>query len=243
MRLGLIADIHGNAFALERVLTELDRERCDAIYCLGDLVAPGPWPVEVVTVLRERAIPCVLGNTDEWVLAAPVTSMSDRAETNDQLTWANATLEDRDLAFLRDLPMRRDIEVGSATLTLFHATPRSTTEVISALTPSDDLESMLGATCGRHTACGHTHVPLMRNTGSTTIINPGSIGLGGVGPGTPDLPPSVPASGADFAVLDVRTGRLDVSFNHLDLDIDAMVSAASRTGMPHLDSWIALWRR
>lgn len=77
MRIGLVADIHGNAFALDRVLEALDGEACDAIYCLGDLLAPGPWPVEVARTLRERSIPYVRGNTDEWLLATPGTPVSD----------------------------------------------------------------------------------------------------------------------------------------------------------------------
>ena len=44
-RIGLIADIHGNALALDRVLGELEREGVDDIICLGD-VAVGPQPAE-----------------------------------------------------------------------------------------------------------------------------------------------------------------------------------------------------
>jgi len=44
MRLGLIADIHGNGLALDAVLRELEQIGVDEIACLGD-IAVGPQPV------------------------------------------------------------------------------------------------------------------------------------------------------------------------------------------------------
>ena len=40
-RIGFISDTHGNLFALDAVLAELDREELDGLICLGD-VAVGP---------------------------------------------------------------------------------------------------------------------------------------------------------------------------------------------------------
>jgi predicted phosphodiesterase len=39
MRMGLIADIHGNLIALESVLSELKQEQLDHLICLGDVAA------------------------------------------------------------------------------------------------------------------------------------------------------------------------------------------------------------
>ncbi len=41
MRIALIADIHGNFVALERVLQDLQEEKPDQIICLGDVAALG----------------------------------------------------------------------------------------------------------------------------------------------------------------------------------------------------------
>ena len=49
MRIALLADIHGNAIALEAVLADIGREGgADAFWVLGDLVAIGPDPVGVL---------------------------------------------------------------------------------------------------------------------------------------------------------------------------------------------------
>lgn len=243
MRVGLIADIHGNAFALAQVLEALDRESCDAVYCLGDLVAPGPWPVEVAQTLRARSIPCVRGNTDEWILVAPETPVRDNIEMNESLTWARSRLSADHIVFLRELPMRMDVDLEETAVTLVHATPRSTTKVVSALTAAGALDDMFPEPHGSVVGGGHTHVQLLRNTNSMTMINPGSIGLGGVGPGTSDLPRSLPATGAEYAVVSVERGRSSVAFHHLDLDVSAMLESARETDMPHFEWWASLWAR
>ena len=44
MRVAVISDIHGNLHALEAVLSELEDEQPDELWCLGDLVGYGPQP-------------------------------------------------------------------------------------------------------------------------------------------------------------------------------------------------------
>jgi predicted phosphodiesterase len=66
MRTALISDIHGNYAGLQAVLADIDRHACDRILCLGDLVDGGPQSIEVVRLLRERTIPVVRGNHDEY---------------------------------------------------------------------------------------------------------------------------------------------------------------------------------
>ena len=51
MRVGLIADIHGNLVALVAVLADLERAQVDHVVCLGD-VAWGPQPHQTVECLR-----------------------------------------------------------------------------------------------------------------------------------------------------------------------------------------------
>ena len=66
MRTALISDIHGNYPGLMAVLADIERQQCDRILCLGDLVDGGPQSVEVVQCLRDNAIPTVQGNHDEY---------------------------------------------------------------------------------------------------------------------------------------------------------------------------------
>lgn len=51
MRLGVIADIHGNEVALRAILEDAEQMAVDRWWALGDLVLFGPRPVEVLDLL------------------------------------------------------------------------------------------------------------------------------------------------------------------------------------------------
>lgn len=57
MKLGVIADVHGNDVALRAVLGDAARYQVDRWWVLGDLVMFGPRPAEVLA--RLRALPRV----------------------------------------------------------------------------------------------------------------------------------------------------------------------------------------
>ena len=69
MKLGLIADIHGNYEALKAVLNELDCMNVSDIYCLGDVVGYYSQVNECCDELRARSIPCVMGNHDWYMVS------------------------------------------------------------------------------------------------------------------------------------------------------------------------------
>ena len=49
-------------------MNEIDAERVDAVWCLGDTVGYGPRPNECCDVVRDRAAHCLVGNHDLVVL-------------------------------------------------------------------------------------------------------------------------------------------------------------------------------
>lgn len=67
MKIAFFSDIHANLPALEAVLADIDNQKPDFIYCLGDLVGYNIWPNEVLGLIRERGIPTIAGNYDEGI--------------------------------------------------------------------------------------------------------------------------------------------------------------------------------
>lgn len=65
MRTALFSDIHGDLEALQAVLAGIERQKCDRILCLGDLVDGGEHSLKVVRLLSERSVLIVRGNHDE----------------------------------------------------------------------------------------------------------------------------------------------------------------------------------
>jgi predicted phosphodiesterase len=65
VKLGVVADIHGNAAALDAVLTDGAEQGVERWWTLGDLVLLGPRPVEVV---ERRSSGCIYGNSRKQIL-------------------------------------------------------------------------------------------------------------------------------------------------------------------------------
>lgn len=68
MRLAIISDIHSNLEAFLEVLNDIDRSKIDQVLCLGDNLGYGPDPEAVIRLLRERNIPCTMGNHELGIL-------------------------------------------------------------------------------------------------------------------------------------------------------------------------------
>jgi len=172
MKIVVISDIHANLEALKAL-----PEWGDELWVLGDLVDYGPNPREVVSLLRSRAGIVIRGNHDQAV------GFDDDPRCN--LRYRRMALETRDLAiqsmngdltrYLQQLPLRRTVERDGKKFYLCHAAP------------SDPLYSYCSENSERwahevqeieadYLLVGHTHIPFIRKQGSTTIVNPGSLG-------------------------------------------------------------------
>src|SRR5438034_6491779 len=68
MPVAVISDVHANYRALEAVLTEIDAQGVDELWCLGDTVGYGPLPNECCEEVERRAEVCLVGNHDLVVL-------------------------------------------------------------------------------------------------------------------------------------------------------------------------------
>lgn len=103
MRLAIISDIHGNLEAFKQVLADIDRSQVDGIACLGDNIGYGPEPERVVEVVRERDIPCVMGN-HELAIVEPMylTWMNPTARIS--LVMTHELLSESSVDYIRTLP-------------------------------------------------------------------------------------------------------------------------------------------
>jgi putative phosphoesterase len=244
MRIGLIADIHGNLTALDAVLDAMARDHVDRLVCLGDVAALGPRPGAVIARLRELGCPCVLGNTDAWLLPDPplVAEPATTAPVAGLTRWCAEQISNADVAFLRGMPVTSEHALGDGrSLLAFHASPRSLDEIVSATTPAAGLRAIVGEHRCDVYAGGHTHVQLLRRFDQGLAVNPGSVGLPGVGPGGPDLPVNDDVAWAEYAVVDAANGDLSISFHRVALDVERMVALAEESGMPHLAWWAGLY--
>ncbi len=192
IRIGLIADIHGNLVALETVLRELEQEHIDDIICLGDVGSLGPQPHEVIERLRNLSCPVILGNTDVWLLAPPPVKESDPQNARilrEINVWCAQQLAESDQAYLQTFsPTLQRVLDERRTLMCYHGSPRSFDDVIAATTPAEQVKEMLAGFSATIMVGGHTHIQMLRRYENSHIVNVGSVGLPGVNAGSPELP-------------------------------------------------------
>jgi putative phosphoesterase len=202
MRVAALYDVHGNLPALEAVLAELDRDPVDAIVCGGD-VSAGPMPSETLELLRSARARFVRGNADRELQAWPAERL-----TGDQLD------------FLRALPLSLSIEVEGLGSVLFcHATPRSDEEIVTRLTPDDDVAVVLDGVREGVVVCGHVHVQYDRRVGEHRLVNAGSVGM-----------PYEGRAGAFWTLLGP-----DIEHRATSYDLPAALQRMRATGYPGLD--------
>lgn len=177
MRLLAISDLHANWPALEAVLSA---ETFDRLLVGGDLVSYGPHPREVVDFVRRHATVAVRGNHDHALAhgvdcrCGPSTRLL--AEATRVVHRTLVSEEDRE--YLGSLPLTASIQEAGRTFFSVHASPGEPLYDYS-LTPDvseEHLRTALQVVGAGSLLVGHTHLPMLRQTGSGVVINPGSVG-------------------------------------------------------------------
>ena len=230
-RIVVLSDVHGNAVALEAVRKALRGEKPDMVAVAGDLVLNGPDPAGTIDLLREMEADgavIVSGNTDiavaDFDYAAAFPWMADGVpETFQAATeWAHDALGDERVSWLRRLPAERRLRADDGTMVLVcHASPGSQTNGFDqALDPSVTIERVSG-TDARIIACGHTHLPEIRDLGWKLIVNDGSAGY------TFDGDPT-----ASWARLDINDGAVEAEIRRTEFDALSVANAISARGLP-----------
>jgi predicted phosphodiesterase len=198
--------VHGNLPALEAVLDEVASLDVDEIVCGGDVCA-GPMPRQTLELLQLRGARFVRGNADRELAGWPA----------DRLTRVQRE-------FLRELPLSITVTVDALGPTLFcHATPRRDDEIVTRLTPVEELAAVLDGVCERTIVCGHVHVQYDRRVGEHRVVNAGSVGM-----------PYERIPAAYWTLLGP-----DVEHRATVYDLQAAVRRMRETGYPGLDDALA----
>lgn len=239
VRLGVVADIHGNSVALEAVLADAEGCGVDRWWVLGDVVLFGPRPVEVLQMLAELpGVAYVSGNTDRYVLtgqqpaphATPAHAVGqlDLVERYGAMAGAigwtrGALVQNRSLSVLSDMPAQQRLRLPDGSLLLgVHASPgHDDGQGIDSRIDDEELAQLL-RDCGAGTVVGgHTHDPTDRVVGSVRALNPGSVGI----------PRN--CAHASWMLIDADTNGLRTRQCEAAFDVEAVVSDLHARGYPN----------
>lgn len=179
MKLAIISDIHANLPALQSVIKDLERRSYDKIINLGDNIGYGPYPNEVLDLLREYEIESLLGNHDAGVIGKQSLSMF-REPNRSLLEWTKVNITPENFNYLSASKPTITADYWLAA----HASPINPLNweyIDSAFKGREILEKIDYEIC----FVGHTHKPAIISNelgvfeiekGYKYIINPGSVG-------------------------------------------------------------------
>jgi len=241
MRLAIISDIHGNLHSLELVLTDLDQANVDQVVCLGDVASLGPEPREVIALLRERKIPTVMGNHDNYLLNPELTK-SQHPWLRELELWCRKLLSEDDLDVLSAFQPQISFTLDeNTTITCFHGSPQSNEKFLFPDTSAETMDEVFEGQSTNLFAGGHTHVQMLRQHKGLTLLNPGSVGMPFEYP-TPG-PDMRSYHRAEYAIVDMTDGRLAFDMRRIPIDFEQLAKAALSSGMPDGVRWLKAWDR
>lgn len=207
MKLGLIADIHGNAQALAAVLAAAEKAGVDRLLVAGDLVGYYFAPADVLAQLAAWEMHVVRGNHEEMLAAArrdPGFLDAVGKRYGSGLEVALGQLNEKQLEWLCELPHPLHLDIEGCRILLCHGSPPDVDRYIYPDAPADLLKDcdMPGIDI---VVTGHTHYPMEHRLTHSRLVNPGSVGQ-----------PRDRRPGAQWAILDTagrtvefRTERYD----------------------------------
>ncbi|HTS13688.1 MAG TPA: metallophosphoesterase family protein [Candidatus Limnocylindrales bacterium] len=236
MRYLILSDIHANLTALEAAL-DAAKGRWEKAVCLGDVVGYGPDPNEVIDRIRSIDAVTIRGNHDKAVSGAANADDFNPVARAAAL-WTRERLRPENREWLEHLPTGPLAVDG---FHMVHGAFRDEDEYV--FSPAQALDSLLEAP-SPVTFFGHTHLQgaftlhdervealhfkpagdspfsnLAIQTGTTYLLNPGSIGQ-----------PRDGNSRAAFAIADLPNNS--VEFWRVPYNIEAVQKRMEAGGLP-----------
>lgn len=159
--------------ALDAVVTDLESQGVDEVWCGGDLGWAGPWASECIARVRGYGWKTVRGNTDVWITGDPQTIEDDAERERFERTAEAHAISDDDAKWLLSLPLGI---TGPGSLLLVHGTPVTPFDAPqpdappSEFAPYEDQAALV--------IYAHVHKGFVRRLGDGTLVaNSGAVGL------------------------------------------------------------------
>jgi predicted phosphodiesterase len=233
-RIGVLADIHANAWALEAVLADARRQGVTVLFNLGDILY-GPLRPRVTYDLlrRHEVLLTIRGNQDRQIYEAG----PGECASNPTLDYVIQDLRAEPILWLKSLPATAVFEDE---ILLCHGTPSNDEtylleDVVSGhpvVKAEPEIVRLLGDVRWPVIVCGHSHIPrLVRLESRQIVVNPGSVGLAAYSDPLP-VPHAMETHSpyASYAILAKGAAGWDVAFRKVAYDWTAAARAAAELG-------------
>ncbi|WP_018249880.1 metallophosphoesterase family protein [Orenia marismortui] len=224
MRVAVISDVHGNIFALESVLEDIEGRNVDEIVCTGDLVGYGPFPNEVIAKIEELGIKTIQGNYDDAIANRRIACGCDYKTERSQkigmssMNYTAMETSEENKEFLANLPFSLILEIENKKALFVHGSPRRINEYLYE--DSKELEEVAGELKEDILVCGHTHLPYHKIISGKHMMNVGSIGK-----------PKHGNPNAIYTIIEVIEAKVKTEFIEVIYPVDKLTTALKETDL------------
>ena len=180
MNIAILSDIHANLPALQAVINHALLNGVSTFYCAGDLVGYGPFPNEVIGLIKNINIQSVIGDYDLKVLHFEDVKNKWRSKKQPlkflAFEWAHDMLSPSSISFLKLLPEKIEFSISAFSILITHGIPSKIGGHISPLATTSQLRKIAKSNSKNIIITGNTHQFMHKKVDHTHFINPGSVG-------------------------------------------------------------------
>ncbi|TVR77520.1 MAG: metallophosphoesterase [Chitinophagaceae bacterium] len=178
MKIGVIADIHGNQYAFNEVLKSATALGIRKLLVLGDIVGYYYRPEVILEALSEWSYEIIKGNHEDILKALyenKIDSKSLKEKYGSGHEMALKNIDDEKLKWLFSLPSQKDVVIDGVSFQLNHGSPNNIDEYIY---PDASIEKLDECNSDVHdfVLIGHSHYSFIHKCKNSILINCGSVG-------------------------------------------------------------------
>jgi putative phosphoesterase len=227
MKLIVLADIHGNLPALKAVLKDIRDIDVDKILVAGDILG-GPFPVEVIRILRDLNASMIQGNFEGYLMKIYSNPMDSRWYKSKQWSptyWVYKRLNQYWLNYLKSLPKEMVVSIDNCDeILMIHCLYKDMLPVdASGIVITDKYDEILESySKSMHQSVvvfAHNHVPYSKKFNGILALNPGSVGC-----------PLDGTVGAQYAILKWKQNQWEAEERIVNYSIEEITKAFSESG-------------
>lgn len=236
-KIAIISDIHGNIAALKAVLDDIDTNfTTSEIYCLGDLVDAAPFHNEVISLIKSRNIPTVMGNHDERIVLdsviTPLTKLTDE-ENKARIIGINYTkdsITEDNKKHLATFANEIWITTEETSCLLVHGSPISNTDYIFENHDEEEVKEWFEKFKADVIITGHTHQSYIRpicidgSNDKRLLINAGSVGR---------TRENIGAKAVYLWLTLHKEGRVSTTIRQVEYDINHTIEGIRASDIPN----------
>lgn len=242
MKFAILSDIHGNSFALEAILEDLEKRKVDQVFNLGDILYGPIAPAKTYTLLQNVETISISGNQDRIIL-----EQAEGKNNSETMNFVLDELNGEALEYLRSLPYNFHHDNA---IYLCHGSPKRDDEYLVErlqegfvdIKANIEIEDALRDISESIVVCGHSHKFHLIKTGTKTVINPGSVGLQAYDDDSPIYHKMENYhTNTRYCVLNIEED-ISVDFISLPYDFESAAKLAEKNSRPDWARWLRTGR-